>query len=263
MNEFLYGIDSIWIAAALFVGLLLLLEIGYRLGRLHSGKSEQKVIRDHVNAIQAGILGILGLLLAFTLSLALQKFGVRSTAVVDEASAIGTVWLRADLLKPSRRDEARELLRSYIALRVQEGQTMTVEEVTQRALYMQALRLQEGLWAVAVQSTRADANAATSGLFSQAVNGLIDQHSLRTAMLDQHVPEVVLLLLDATFLLAAGIVGYAAGVAGHRPASVSYVLILLIVLLVFLTLDLDRPRRGLIQVSQQPMLNLQAELPKN
>jgi uncharacterized membrane protein (Fun14 family) len=74
------------------------------------------------------------------------------------------------------------------------------------------------------------------------------------------VPELVLLLLYATFLMAGAIVGYASGVAGHRPSFASYIMVALIVVLVFMILDLDRPRRGLIQVSQKSLVDLQASI---
>jgi uncharacterized membrane protein (Fun14 family) len=100
----------------------------------------------------------------------------------------------------------------------------------------------------------------TSGLFIQALNELIDSLGRRDAAVHRHVPEAVLLLLYGTFLMAGGIVGYACGVGDHRPSFASYVMVVLIVVLVFIIVDLDRPRRGLIQVSQKSLLDLQASM---
>jgi hypothetical protein len=59
------------------------------------------------------------------------------------------------------------------------------------------------------------------------------------------------------------IVGYASGVAGHRASFITYILVTLIVFLVFIIIDLDRPRRGLIQINQQSLLDLQAEMARH
>jgi uncharacterized membrane protein (Fun14 family) len=89
---------------------------------------------------------------------------------------------------------------------------------------------------------------------------LIDSYGRRNAALERHVPEVVLFLLFGTFVMTLGIVGYAAGVAGHRVSSVVYIMVVLIVLLVFVIIDLDRPRRGLIEVSQKSLTELQTSI---
>mgnify|MGYP003351603629 CR=1 FL=1 len=76
------------------------------------------------------------------------------------------------------------------------------------------------------------------------------------------MPEPVLLMLLATILFAGAVVGYSAGVAGHRPSGAAWGMALLVVAVVFvvLDLDLDRPRRGLIQVDQRPMLETGAAI---
>ena len=88
----------------------------------------------------------------------------------------------------------------------------------------------------------------------------MDAFSRRDAELQLHVPQVILLLLFVTFLATGGAVGYSAGIGAHRPSAVAYLLITLIVILAFLILDLDRPRRGLINVSQSSMRALKAQM---
>jgi hypothetical protein len=89
---------------------------------------------------------------------------------------------------------------------------------------------------------------------------MIDAFGVRDAALARHVPEIVLFLLFGSFVLTACLVGYASGVGGHRVSFATYVLVLLITFLVFIIVDLDRPRRGLIQVNQHSMLVLQQSL---
>ena len=99
-----------------------------------------------------------------------------------------------------------------------------------------------------------------TGLFVQALGDAMDAFSRRDAELQLHVPQVILLLLFVTFLATGGAVGYSAGIGAHRPSAVAYLLITLIVILAFLILDLDRPRRGLINVSQSSMRALKAQM---
>ena len=228
------------------------------------GSARQGSVSDeskgHVNAIQASTLGILALLLAFTFSLSLQRFEVRSDAVVDEANAIGTAYLRAQLLPVALRDDVRRLVRDYVDLRVRAGTVATNEEDRLDELLGRAARIQDALWERARRSAEIEPNPVTSGLFIQSLNEMIDSFGRRDAAINRHVPEVVLLLLLGTFVMTVAIVGFGAGIVGQRPSWVSFAMVALIVLLVFVILDLDRPRRGLIVVSEKNLLDLQASM---
>lgn len=257
MTELLYDIDSALIATALFASMAVAIEIGLRVGRRRLAPANEAA-KEHINGIQSAILGILALLLGFTFSLSLQRFDSRSEAVVDEANAIGTAWLRTELLPATVRGEAQVLLREYTGVRVQ-ASTLTLADHAQLATLMaRAAQQQTALWAQARRALELDPNSYTPILFIESVNTLIDSFGKRDAALQRHVPEFVLMLLYATFLMAGAIVGYACGVGGHRPSMASYIMVALIVVLVFIILDLDRPRRGLIQVSQKSLVDLQA-----
>ncbi len=259
MREFMYDVNSLAIAGVLFVSMALAIEMGYRLGRGRQVSADDG-FKAHVNGIAASLVGILALLLGFTFSLSLQRFDQRSGAVVDEANAIGTAYLRSQLLPVSVRGEVQELLRAYLGSRVQASAVTLANQAERELLLAQAKEAQLALWAYARQAAEQDPNPVTSGLFIQALNELIDSFGRRDAALTRHVPEVVLLLLFGTFLMAGAIVGYAAGVAGHRASFVTYVMVALIVVLVFVILDLDRPRRGLIEVSRTSLVDLQGAI---
>jgi hypothetical protein len=258
----MYDISSALIAAVLFVSMILAIEAGYRVGRrtkLPAGVGRDD-FKTHINMIAASLLGILALLLGFTFSLSLQRFDSRSVAVVDEANAIGTAYLRAQLLPASVRGDMQKSLREYLDLRVQASAVSLADHPERQALYEKTGRAQSALWRYARQAAGEDPNPVRSGLFIQSLNELIDNFGRRDAALNRHVPEVVLLLLYATFLMAKAIVGYAAGIAGHRTSFVTYIMVALIVVLVYIILDLDRPRRGQIQVSQRSLVELQAAI---
>ncbi|MDP1765388.1 MAG: hypothetical protein Q8K83_00660 [Methylotenera sp.] len=119
------------------------------------------------------------------------------------------------------------------------------------------------MWRYAIQAAERDAGPVTSGLFIQSLNEVIDSFGRRVATIDRHVPEAVLLLLSFVFIVTCSILGFSIGITGHRPSLVSYIMIGLIVLLVFIIIDLDHPRRGLIQVSQKSLIDLQTSINKN
>lgn len=252
----MYDINSVLIAAILFVSMALAIEAGYRIGRLFE-RDNNESSKAHVSAIQASLLGILALLLGFTFSLALQRYDSRSAAVVEEANAIGTAWLRAGLLPESVREQAREGMRDYLSLRIRSGSIALDQPAERGALLAEAAANQALLWEQATRAAAEEPNPVTTGLYIQALNEMIDAQGSREAALNRHVPELVLFLLYGTFLLTGGIVGFAAGVAGYRPSMASYFMVALIVLLVFIIIDLDRPRRGLIEVSQASLSDLQ------
>lgn len=255
MKEIMYDQPTLLIAAILFVSMLLAIELGYRLG---TGRDQQEMSKAQIIAMQGSLLGVLALLLGFTFSLSLQRFDSRSAAVIDESNAIGTAWLRAQLLAEPARGQAMDTLRSYTDLRVRSA-TVSLDQHGQRdTLLAEAAAHHERLWQGAQSAIAADERMITSGLYVQSLNDLIDAFGLRDAALNRHVPEVVLFLLYFTFLITGGILGYASGVSAHRPSSVAYLMVGLIVLLVFIIIDLDRPRRGMIEVSQSSLRDLQA-----
>lgn len=120
IKEFMYDVNIGLIVIALFIAMVLAMEIGFRIG-IWRKDSASKASRVHINAIQASVLGILALLLGFTFSLSLQRYDRRSDAVVDEANAIRATYLRAQLIAGPFQEEVRALLRDYLDLRIKEG----------------------------------------------------------------------------------------------------------------------------------------------
>jgi hypothetical protein len=257
MKEVMYDFNSVVIVSVLFVTLIAVIEGGYHLGR-RAGIQHNDAGKAQINTIQGSLLGVLALLLGFTFSLALQRYDSRSQAVVNEANAIGTTLLRAELLPLAVRSASLAGLREYLDLRVQASAVALSRQADRERLLARSGELQKSHWQLADLAATENPNPVTTGLYIQALNEMIDSFASRDAALDRHVPEVVLFLLFATFLLTASLVGYASGVSGHRASFATYILVVLIVFLVFIVIDLDRPRRGLIEVSQQSLIDLQA-----
>jgi hypothetical protein len=219
--------------------------------------------RVQIDSIQSALLGLLALLIAFTFSMALQRYDSRSDAVVDEANAIGTAYLRTQLLPLENQAEVQRALRQYVDLRVK-ASTLPLNRVDElNKFFDEDNKALDQLWQKTMQEVPANANPATIGLFIQSLNEMIDSFGRRSAIIERHVPEAVLGLLAIVFTMTCMVIGYNAGIRQHRPSKVTYLMVLLIALLVYAILDLDHPRQGLIQVSQKPLLDLQTSLHKS
>lgn len=255
MGEFLYGHNSVLISVVLLFLILGANEGGYRVGHQLGIKTNEGA-RTQTNAIQAAMLGLLALLLGFTFTMALQRFDSRSEAVIAEANAIGTAFLRTQLLPEPIRNEGRKLIEEYTEVRLRASQVDLTQDELRRKAKADASRLQERLWVIGLEAAASDPNPVTTGLFVQSLNELIDVYGKRDAALNKHVPEIVLLLLFGVFIIAGAVLGYAAGLSRARPVVATVAMAILIVLVIFIIIDLDRPRRGLIRVNQDSMYDL-------
>ena len=258
-EEILYNHSSVLIVIVLFALILLANEAGYWFARRFIKKSDDG-IKSQTNAIQAGMLGLLALLMGFSFSMALQRFDGRSAATIEESNAIGTAYLRIGLLPEPQAAQMYSLLSSYVDLRVEGGRVDLSENAVREAVTAKTLNLQSQLWKVAVEAAEADPRPVTSGLFIQSLNEVIDAYGRRQAALDKHVPEVVLFLLFVIFIVSGSILGYASGLGGRRPWLATVSMAGLIALIIFVVIDLDRPRRGLIEIDQSSMTGLKQQI---
>ena len=116
-----YLIDHRLIALAMLMVLAAACEIGYRAGSRKQAASDS--FRSLMNGIGAATLGLLGLLLGFTLSMAIARWDARRDVIVNESNAIGTLWLRGGLLDEPLRNEVRDALREYTDARIALGES--------------------------------------------------------------------------------------------------------------------------------------------
>ena len=254
-DELLYNVDSGIIIITLFIALIVALEIGSWLGRKARTQIDDAG-KSQANSLQGAIIGLLALLLAFTLSMAISRYDTRRQLVLDEANAIGTTYLRAKLLPPPYATDTANLLRHYVANRL-EFFAAGIDQARIQAVDDQATQLQKQLWAVAIAASAQDNRSVSTGLFVQSLNDTIDLQAKRLAAFNNRVPETVIWLLLGVSAVAAGIVGYNSGLGNRRHVFGALALVVLLVAIIWVIIDLDRPRRGLIQISQQSMIDVQ------
>jgi membrane protein DedA with SNARE-associated domain len=241
-------------AAGLFAGLVASLEVWFWLGaRARERRTEHP---DQLANIQGAMLGLLALLLGFSFALAAGRFSDRVHLIVEEANAIGTAWLRCDLLPDADRNELKSLLTKYTAQRV--AYYDAENQASQEVAITESEALHAGMWKVI--SSRAKAQPELANVLLPPFNELIDLHSARVAAAQRHMPFVLLLLLLGCSLVSVASVGYGCGVAGKRNVVLTTALCFLIGGTLWAIIDMDHPRKGLIRVGQQPMLDLQHSL---
>ncbi len=255
-RDLLWDVDARLILVLLIALFLLAAEVGFRAGRRHGRRVADK--EPQVGTIQGATLGLLALLLGFSFAMAQSRYDARRALVLDEANAIRTAYLRAQLLPKPEAQEVADALRRYVDVRLRRlGEH--VDEPALREVLKESERLHDYLWARAVRATQQDPRPVTN-LFITALNEVINLHSKRVAAFRNHVPESVFLLLYFVATVAMGVTGYVAGLGGHRnfwPSTTTAVLIAVVIVVV---MDLDRPRRGFIRVSQQSMIDLRDSL---
>ena len=256
--ELLYGLPLWLIFLLLIVSLLAADEVGYRVGRRKRDIASD-LSRSQFSHVQGALFGLFALLLGFTFAMALTRFDQRTDMVVREANAIGTAALGVALLPPPQRTQMTALIHRYVDVRVEAGGG-NLHTPRWRALNEEAARLQDQLWQQAVAAAEAHPQSVTVGWMLQAVSAVGDAKEDRYAAQENHVPESVILLLFAFAILTSATIGYGNALAGHRAFGMAAVFTVLIVNVLMLIIDLDRPSRGLITVSQESMINLQKSL---
>lgn len=257
-REFMYDIATTYLVLGLLALMLVGMGAGFLIGRRRNAVASEE-FRNQTTAVQGSLLGLLALLLGFTFSLGLSRHDARSDAVVAEANAIGTAWLRISYLPEDVQPEARADLRRYLRLRIEASEVTADQHVRRARLVANAESAFAELWTAAAEAARTTGGPAAVS-YGASLNDMIDALGSRDAAIKRHVPEVVLMMMFVTFILSGAMLGYSSGITGARPATPVYLMMLLIVLLVFMIIDLDRPRRGLIEVSQEPMRALLASI---
>jgi hypothetical protein len=231
-------------------------ELGFRYGRSRPMSDAE---RDIVNTLRTGTLGLVALLLGFSFAITSNRYNDRSRLVVDEANAIGTCYLRAGLLAEPASSQIRSALRRYTDIRVESFERgLDAQEFERLATQMHATLAE--LWTGVAHAVSTDRSLALTTAIVPAANDVIDLSTTREWMRRYHMPASVVWLLGLSIILCGAMTGHALGEAGQRHVGLALGLNLLILIVVFVVLDFDRPRRGLIRVDQTPLIQLRESM---
>ncbi len=231
------------------------IEGGFRLAVVRKRPSDHENDAP-IGSVIGGTLGLLAFLLAFTFGMAASRYETRRELLLDEVNAIETCYLRAGLVPDPERLEIRQRLREYVHLRAEViKQPHSLPQVITRSQW-----LHDEMWSQAILVAKQDSNSEMNALFVDSLNEVIDFHTKRLVVAQYRVPDVIWLALYAVSILSMAGVGYQFGQTGSRDIAISLFLALAFSIVIGLIADLDRVTQGTLQVSQQPMIELDRKL---
>jgi hypothetical protein len=237
---------AVVVSISLFLGMLACLEAGYRLGHYASERTESA--HEGTGTIEAAVFALLGLLLGFTFANGISHLDQRRELIVREANAIGTAYLRLDLLPASQQPEMRRLFREYLDTRLQVYEKLPDLNAAEREL-TRAAQLQQEIWSKAVTAGLNDPSQHVARLLLPALNDMIDVTTSRTIALHTHLPPLIFGLSIIVALLSGLLAGYDMAKRKRRSWLHALLYALVIALTVYTFLDLDYPRFGLIRLN--------------
>ena len=251
-----FRLSSLELALLLFGVVLGVTALGIFAG--HRLRAHADTLREPVGVVQAALLGLVALILAFGLTMAVGRYDSRRAAVVADANAIGTTYLRAQTLREPVRTRSLELLRRYtdssIALsHAVPGSAAASAEIAEGA------RLQRSLWRLAGEALAGSPRDSAPRLYVETLNEMIDLQTVRVSALNNRVPPAVLVIEIVGAAIGLGLLALYLAILSRGVIAVvlaaSFVSVLLLI-----TFDLDRPTRGLVTVPDTPLVALRASM---
>jgi uncharacterized membrane protein SirB2 len=235
---------SIIVTVGLFFGMLLCVDLGYRLG-LRARREPSW--HEGVGALEAAVYALLGLLLGFTFAGATSRFEQHQQLSVKEANAIGTAYLRLDILPQDSQAEMRSLIRDYLNARIGVQASLPDIGAAERGM-VQASQLQRQIWSRAIAATRADPTQKSALLLLPAIGEMMDVATERDVAFHTHLPTLIFYLLIFIALMSALLAGYSMAKRKSRSFLHMFLYAACVSSTIYTLTDLEFPRAGLIRV---------------
>lgn len=234
------------VPVTIFVAMMIAAGSGHRLAlRRLSGPNPDAAVG--AGAIDAAALGLLGLLIAFWFSLAATHLDLRRSLIVEEANAIGTAWLRLDLLRADDRRSAQDQFRSYVDVRL--AQTSDPHASDHRAgLGAQLDDLRSGIWTTTVAAVPHCDSPQAAMLLLTALNEMFDAATRHDASFNAHTPTAIVVLLAVVAVVASILFGYDLGTHKRFEWLHTTLFAALVSSTIWVIYDLEMPRYGLIRI---------------
>ncbi len=245
MNSSLYQTPALVIVAVLFVSMIAFNHAGFYFRQWEVKKFPDNKFKG-LGPTEGTLLGLLALLLSFTFSMSAGKNDTRREIIVEEANDIGTAILRCDMYPDSNRKELHGLFANYINARI-----AYYDAGVDTTKINQSLRLTNvasaKIWKKVAALSQDKDNVLRSQQMIPAVNAMIDMVSTRDAARSAHVPGSILWMLFLLTIAGSFIMGYGSN-GKHFNKIIVGGFALMTVMTIYLILDLDRPRRGIINM---------------
>ena len=216
----------------------------------------EEVFQDR-DVIVAATLTLLGLIIGFSFSMAIERYSQRKNYEEAEANAIGTEWVRADLLPAADAASVHKLLKEYLNQRILHYETRGETDLQQ--IDRRTAELQSQLWTALLAPATAQPNPV-SALILSGMNDVLNSQGYTQAAWWNRIPSGAWILMLAIALCCNMLVGYSAHTAQGGPVRFLVLPIILSVAF-FLIADIDSPRQGVIRVIPQNLVGLAQSLP--
>jgi uncharacterized membrane protein YedE/YeeE len=250
-------IPPLLFALSLLIGMLLLVEIGRRL-RIRRRPKESEGEQGGLSTVEGAVFALFGLMMAFTFSGAASRFNEKRMLIAEEVNSIETAYLRLHLLSQRAQPALRELFRRYVDSRLEIYRTLP-NMVAAEMEMAKSKKIQEETWAAAVAATSLpDSRPFCDLLLLPAINNMIDISTTRTMALQSHPPRIIYGLLFGLGLVCSLLAGYRMASGQHRSWLHILGFTVLTVIIVYVMLDIEYPRAGLIRLesADQLLVNL-------
>lgn len=256
-------IDALPIWALFFLSVAIIVgtvEIGFRIGKRVLSRTD-KELESPVSAIAGAILGLTAFMLAFTFSMAADRYDTKKGLVREEANVIRTAWQRSDFLKRPDRDQTKRMLREYVDDRI--AVSVEGDPIKTQARVGEAISIQHRIWEIGVANTRTDPFMFSDlgAEYMDAVTRMGELNALRVNLgLQARIPSGIWFVLFALIVLGMIGLGYQTAIAGSRRPRVTSFLAVAFSLVIALIAALDHPMNSFITIPQTPMVALQTEM---
>jgi hypothetical protein len=251
-----FRLSSWELALIIFVIVFGVTLLGLAAGRHLSRRPDTQ--HEPFGVLQAALLGLVALILAFGLSLAVGRYESRRAAVVDQANAIGTTYLRAQTLAEPERSRSLGLLVDYTDTSIRLSHAIPGSAAQRSAIADGDAQLRM-LWGLAGQALVSAPVDSAPRLYVDSLNNTIDMQTVRVSSLNNRVPGAVLAIEVAGAAVALGLLALYLAILGRGVITV-LLAAGLVTLLLLVTFDLDRPTRGLITIPDAPLTSLRASM---
>jgi hypothetical protein len=255
---FIMNHDALLTAAILMVAMISIAEGGYRLGRREKRGSEQE---KALGVIEGALLTLLALLLAFGISMAQTRFEARVQHLLQETKAIGTAYLRCDLAVQAIRDPLKAEIRKFLDARI-EFYVHPFEDEGLLVLGRRTEQMENRIWNLTTRQVLESPRDSGNIPLVNGVSDMLDARAEQDATFHLKLPESISYLLLISSALVVGIVAYGYGLVGKRHFAFTIMLSIVVASSLFVFLDLDRPRKGLIRIPADPLVELKAAISK-
>jgi hypothetical protein len=242
-------LEFVLLVAALFVSILICLEIGWRI-RIRELPSETADSDAGLNALDGAVFGLMGLLIAFTFSGAASRFEARRALIVQETNDIGTAYLRIDMLPADAQPPLRQDFRDYLDARIEYYGHLSTNPDAAKSAFARAAGLQQKIWSEAVAAAGRQSSAAVTTLVISSLNAMFDITTTRQVALETHPPMAIYMALTALVLASSLLAGYAMAKSGRRNWTHTLIYAGTLAFAVYLIIDMDYPRFGLIRIDR-------------